>query len=66
MQVHDVMRMLKKLIAASGSQKNWAEANGISAAYVSDVLKRRADPGPLLLKVLGLERVVSYRKVNGK
>ena len=44
-----------------GSQASFAERNGLSKAYVNDVLRGRRDPGQKILDVFGLERVVSYR-----
>ena len=39
-------------------------AAGVSQQYVNDVLKGRREPGESILKALGLERVVSYRRKN--
>lgn len=36
----------------------------ISAAYLCDVLRGRRAPGDSILAALGIERVVSYRKVE--
>lgn len=46
---------------AIGGQKAWAKINGLSAAYVSDVLNGRREPGETICKALGIERVISYR-----
>jgi len=59
---------ISELLAAecikAGSQIAWAKAHGVSGAYVSDVLAGRRDPGEAVLKALGLERVVIYRKAS--
>lgn len=34
---------------------------GVSAQYLNDVMAGKREPGDLLLKGMGLERVVSYR-----
>ena len=46
----------------AGSQKLWADAQGISAAYVSDVVQGRKEPGAKILDALDLEVVVTYRR----
>lgn len=53
---------IKALLAeqAHPTQASWAKANGISPAYVSDVIQGRREPGEKILKALGLKRVVSY------
>jgi len=45
---------------AKPTQAAWAKSNGISPAYVSDVIQGRREPGEKILKALGLKRVVSY------
>jgi hypothetical protein len=44
----------------AGGQKVWAERNGVSAAYVCDVLQGRREPGDSICAGLGLRRVVMY------
>lgn len=52
--------MLAKQVGKS--QADWSRKHGVSAAYVSDVLAGRRDPGKMILDALGLERVVTYRR----
>jgi len=56
----DVRKMLRKKCAEAGSQVAWAEANKVSAAYVSDVLVERREPGPAILDALGLRAETHY------
>lgn len=56
----DVYSRIRRACAAAGSQKQWAEQHGLSQAYVSDVLNARTDPGPAILKAIGLRKVVRY------
>jgi transcriptional regulator with XRE-family HTH domain len=56
-----VIALLAKRYEESGSQKAFAEANDVSAQYVSDVLKQKREPGEAILKALGLYKVESYR-----
>jgi len=58
----DIYAELRIECAKAGGQANWAATNGISKQYVCDVLNARRDPGPKILKVLGLKsRVVYWR-----
>lgn len=58
----ELHRLVAAEIAAAGSQRAWAERNGLSPAYVNVVVRRRRDPGASIVDALGLERVVCYRK----
>ena len=60
----EVREMLRAAVAQAGSQGAWAKAAGISQAYAHDVLNRRRAPGASILAALGLERVVTYRRVK--
>jgi hypothetical protein len=63
MTADDVRALLRARI--NGSQASWAKANGVSPAYVSDVLSGRREPGDAILKALGLVRhPVAYRKAQ--
>jgi hypothetical protein len=58
----DVRKLLRKACDAAGSQRAWADANNVSAPYVSDVLCQRRDPGPAVLSALGLRAETRYVK----
>lgn len=58
----DILRMLLRECRRAGTQAEWAKAQGLSATYVSDVLKGRRAPGDSILSALGFERVVTYRR----
>lgn len=60
MRQEDVLGRLREACRQAGSQKHWAELNGVSGAYVSDVLHRRREPGDSILRGLGLQRTVSF------
>lgn len=55
---------MRRRIRAAGSQKAWAQAIGVSEAYLSDVLNGRRDPGESILGPLGLRKEVRYVKVS--
>jgi hypothetical protein len=56
-----VLAALAQSVAAGGNQLSWCKQNGVSPAYLSDVLSGRREPGPKILDVLGLEPVTVYR-----
>lgn len=53
----DVQRMLRTACAEAGGQKAFAEAHGLSPAYVSDVVTARKVPGTAIAEALGLVRL---------
>lgn len=57
--------MVRIGIEVEGSQKAYAKLVGLSESYLSDVLNRRRDISPRILKHLGLERVTYYRRIDG-
>ncbi|HDZ73185.1 MAG TPA: hypothetical protein ENH55_10480 [Aurantimonas coralicida] len=63
MTMTDVINLLRDECRQEGSQMAWAAANGVSDAYVSDVLLGRRDPGQSILEGLGLEKVVTYAPI---
>ncbi len=58
----DLIDRLRAAIVATGTQEAFAAQHDIAAAYISDVLRGRREPGEKILDALGLERVVSYRE----
>ena len=50
--------------APHGQQGRWSLANGVEPSVLSDVLNGRRDPGKSILRALGYERVVLYRKIG--
>ncbi len=55
----DVCRMLTKRIAVS-TQRAVAEQLDVPASVLCETLKGKREPGPSLVKALGLERIVYY------
>jgi DNA-binding transcriptional regulator YdaS (Cro superfamily) len=60
-----VIDLVRLGIQIEGSQKAYAKRVGLSESYLSDVLNQRRDISPRILKHLGLERVVYYRRIDG-
>jgi hypothetical protein len=64
MTEEQVIALLARECEKAGSQLAWAKANKLSAPYVGDVLRGRREPGKGILVALGLEKVVTYRRVK--
>ena len=60
----EVIAILRRKVHIAGTYKAYATANGLSIAYVWDVLQGRRAPGGKILDALGLERVVTYREIK--
>lgn len=61
----ELLGLMQRRIRKSGSQAAWARENGLSVPYVNDVLNCRRGPGASILRALGVEKVVIYRKSEG-
>ena len=63
-----VLAHIQKRIDKAGSLRAWAKLVGVSAAYASDVMSGRRDPGPKILAALKIEKVpqeaTRYRHVR--
>jgi DNA-binding transcriptional regulator YdaS (Cro superfamily) len=59
-----VARELLAQCSAAGGQQAWAQAHGLSLAYVNDVLHGRRQPGKRICAALGFRRVVLYEPVR--
>jgi len=53
-KIQAVLKMVSREIDEAGSLRKLAEAWGISAAYLSDVMLERRLPGPAILGKMGL------------
>ena len=60
----DVIARLSSQIKTCGGITAWATANNIARSYVSEVLAKKKRPGPLILKAMGIDGVVVYRRVK--
>lgn len=69
MKTEDVRKLLVKQMAGK-SLREFGSSHGLSAAYLSDVLRGNRNPGPTILDILGLEKELvaeaSYRFRKGK
>lgn len=60
----EILALIERSCKEAGGQKAWAEAIGVSQAYVSDVLARKRNPGDKILDALGLRMVPYYEVVD--
>jgi hypothetical protein len=60
----DVRNLLRNACDKAGTAAAWAEANELSPAYVSDTLNKKREPGPAILRALGLTSEMQYRKAK--
>ncbi len=59
----DPIAELKKVVSAEGSESKAAKKLELTRQYINDLLKGKRQPGPTLLKNLGLEiRYVRARR----
>lgn len=60
MTADEVRELLREEARSLGSQRALARKAGVSAPFVSDVLKGAREPSGALLDLIGVERVVTY------
>jgi len=60
----ELLALLREECVVAGGQAAWARSHEMSAVYVSDVLAGRRAPAGKILAALGLEQVISYRRVG--
>ena len=56
----DLAKRLKDFVTEHGTQKEAAEELGISQSYLSDLIRHARQPGPDILRKLGLRKTVVY------
>jgi transcriptional regulator with XRE-family HTH domain len=61
-----VIDLLLLRVEKAETNKAAAEALGVSPQYLGDVLRGRTEPAGKMLAALGIERVVTYRKLEAK
>lgn len=63
---NDVLLMLRSHISYEQSQKDLAAEIGVSQAFICGVLGGKKEPGPKVLKFLGLRRVIIYKRAKSR
>ena len=64
MTLDDLLAKLEQAVRHCGSAKALAAEWQISEQHLCDMRKGRRHPGPLVLKAMHLEQVVTYRKLT--
>lgn len=59
-----VLARLKTRVEKYDTNREAAQALGVSQPYLYDVLRGKREPASTILSALGLEKVVSYREVK--
>ena len=62
----EIRAKLKACAATAGSQRALADKIGVSAVYLSDVIRGRRDAGPMILEWMGLERTTTTKRKKVK
>jgi hypothetical protein len=66
LDAQDVRDILRREIRHLGSQLAWAKKFGVQRSNVNATLSRKRPPSGLLLKALGIEKVVAYKRSEAK
>jgi transcriptional regulator with XRE-family HTH domain len=64
-RMSDPIAMLKAKLRTN-TQQGLAKELGLSPQFLSDIVTGRRPPSIKLLEALGLERVVTYRRINAR
>lgn len=59
-----VIEKLHEEIERLGTQRAAADKFGVSASYITDLLKGLREPGKKLLKAIGFVRIVRYERLE--
>lgn len=59
-----ILSLLRLKCAEEGSQKSWADKNGVSPAYVSDILQERREISDRIAESLGYRKIVVFAKTE--
>jgi transcriptional regulator with XRE-family HTH domain len=59
----DMAEHIRQAVLKAGSQSAFARQCNVTRSYIHDLIQGRRDPGPKILDILGIEKVVtvSYR-----
>jgi len=61
---HAMVAILKAECQKCGSQKAFAKQHGYSPAFINDVLNKRREVSENLARILGYQRIVSFRNIK--
>lgn len=58
-----LINQLERMAEKDGSKSALAVRLGVTLTYLSDVIHNRREPGPMILKAMGVRRVISYQPI---
>jgi transcriptional regulator with XRE-family HTH domain len=64
MTEREVLKRLRSLVRYDQTQTDIAKKARVSPAFVCAVLKGTKEPSPKLLRLIGVERIVTYRPTS--
>jgi len=62
LEEEQVRTLLREYVCQFSTQTMAARSMGIHPNFLSDVLNRRLPIGPTIMEIIGVEKVVTYRK----
>lgn len=62
--IQDVRSALTAACAKAGGQRTYAREHRLSSAYISQVITGKIKPGPKILRLLGLQRRITYHPTD--
>ena len=61
--IANIRVILRRKTIAAGSYEHLAREINVSNTYISNVVNGVQNPGPAIIRALGFEKVVLYRKI---
>jgi len=66
LDAEEVRDILRREVRRSGSQLAWAKEFGVERSNVNATLSGKRAPSGLLLKALGIEKMIAYKWIDDK
>lgn len=60
--IEETREKLRQACRESGGQSAWCQKHGITAPFLSEILRGRRDPTERVVRLIGLERVMMFRE----
>ena len=64
MNVDGLVEKLREEVSVYDTIDDFAFDNHVSGVYIGQVLRKKQNPGPAILSILGFEKVIRYRSVR--
>lgn len=63
MNHEDMLARLRQRVADAGSQLAFSKQQGVSLSHLNDALRGEREPGPKILRAIGLRRVPMFEEI---